>query len=197
MAGPLAALLRCSDADDPCEPTVIAMVLLPSAALGMTVLAAFAIGGPLAAWWLARRRRTAGMLAAAAFVPVLLLTLSPTRRAMTFGCAVDWSPQLTASEPLANVLLFVPFVLLLAAATRAPVRAALAGSALSFGIETVQAVVTAIGRSCDTSDWIANTTGSVIGAVLAAVGLGFARWQTRRPTATTGSRPRQSSARVW
>ncbi|SDH71821.1 VanZ family protein [Agrococcus jejuensis] len=179
---------------------MIATLLLPSAAVGMTVLAAFAIAGPLAAWWLASRRRTAGVLAAAALVPLLLLTLSPTRRSMTFGCAVDWSPQLTAAEPLANVLLFVPFVLLLAVATRRPVRAALAGSALSFGIEGVQAVVTQIGRSCDTSDWIANTTGAAIGATLAAVGLGFARWQRRSRTggqAAQGTTTREVPLRAW
>lgn len=176
---------------------MIATLLLPSAGVGMMVLAAFAIAGPLAAWWLASRRRTAGVLAGAALVPLLLLTLSPTRRSMAFGCAVDWSPQLTAAEPLANVLLFVPFVLLLAVATRRPVRAALAGSALSVGIEGVQAVVTQIGRSCDTSDWIANTTGAAIGATLAAVGLGFARWQARRPHPATGSIARQTGAKAW
>ena len=130
-------------------------------------------------------------------VGVLLLTLSPTRRSMTFGCAVDWSPQLTASEPLANVLLFVPLVLLLAVASRRPVRAALAGSAVSLGIELVQAVVTAIGRSCDTSDWIANTAGSAIGATLAAVGLGFARWQVRAGTDDPGPTTRELQLRAW
>jgi len=176
---------------------VIATLLLPSAAVGMTVLAAFAIAGPLTAWWLASRRRTAGVLAAAALVPLALLTLSPTRRSMTFGCAVDWSPQLTAAEPLANVLLFVPFTLLLAVATQRPVRAALAGSVLSFGIEGVQAVVTQIGRSCDTSDWIANTTGAAIGATLAAVGLGFARWQARTRLDAQGPTTREVPLRAW
>ncbi|GAA2171199.1 hypothetical protein GCM10009846_04260 [Agrococcus versicolor] len=154
-------------------------MLIPSASAGMTVLAAFAILGPLVAWWLAPRRRVASALAVLAAVPILLLTLSPTRRSMTIGCAIDWSPQLTAAEPLANVLLFVPFVLLLAVATARPLRALAAGVGLSLGIELVQAVVTPIGRSCDTSDWIANTAGSVIGATLAAIGLGLARWQRR------------------
>jgi len=161
------------------EPEVTPTSLPLLATAGMTVLAAFAIVGPLAAWWLASRRRAAGVLAAAALVPVLLLTLSPTRRAMSFGCAIDWSPRLTAPEPLANVLLFVPFVLLLAVATTRPVRAALAGSALSAGIELVQAIATPLGRSCDTSDWIANTAGSAIGAALAAMGLAVARWHRR------------------
>lgn len=159
------------------------LALVPSASAGMTVLAAFAIVGPVAAWWLASRRRTAGVLAGLLLLPILVLTLTPSRRSVTFGCAIDWSPQLTAPEPLANVLMLVPFVLALAVATGKPVRAALAGSGLSFGIELVQAVVTPIGRSCDTSDWIANTAGSLIGAGLAAIGIGFAGWQRRQAEA--------------
>ena len=179
MARAWADSVRSAHADDPAWPRMSLESLPPLATAGMTVLAAFAIGGPLAAWWLASRRRTAGVLAVAALVPVLVLTLSPTARTMTFGCAIDWSPRLTAAEPLANVLLFVPLVLLLAVATGRPVRMALAGSALSVGIELLQAVATPLGRSCDTSDWIANSAGSVIGAALAAVGLGFDRWHRR------------------
>jgi glycopeptide antibiotics resistance protein len=165
---------------------MIATLLIPSSSVGMTVLAAFAILGPLVAWWLASHRRIAGVLAALAVVPVLLLTLSPTQRSMTFGCAIDWSPQLTAAEPLANVLLFVPCTLALAVAIGRPVRALAAGTGLSLAIELVQAVVTPIGRSCDTSDWIANTAGAVIGACVAAIGMALARWQ--RGTAVDASR---------
>ncbi|WP_137754940.1 VanZ family protein [Agrococcus sp. SGAir0287] len=183
------ASLPSGDADHRDGPDVSLTSLPPLATAGMTVLAGFAIVGPLAAWWLASRRRAAGVLAVAALVPVLVLTLSPTSRTMTVGCAVDWSPRLTAAEPLANVLLFVPLVLLLAVATARPVRAALSGSALSAGIELLQAVATPLGRSCDTSDWIANSAGSAIGAVLAAVGLAFARWHRRTQGPTTSEIP--------
>lgn len=172
-----------------------AALFVPSASTGMTLLAAFAIVGPIAAWWLASRRRTAGVLAALAALPILTLTLTPTRRDVLVGCAVDWSPPLTAPEPLWNVLLFVPFGLALAVASRRPVRAVAAGSALSLGIELAQAVATPIGRSCDTSDWIANSVGSLIGVALAGVGVGLARLQRGGEPPAVPTRETQLQAR--
>lgn len=154
-------------------------IVVPSASVGMSLLAVLVIVGPLAAWWLAGRRRAAGVVAALALLPIVALTMTPTSRDMRIGCAIDWSPQLTTAEPLWNVLLFVPFGLALAVAWRRPVLAVAAGSATSFAIELVQAIVTPIGRSCDTSDWVANTAGTLIGVLLAGVGVGLARMQRR------------------
>nr|WP_277604032.1 VanZ family protein [Agrococcus sp. ARC_14] len=84
-----------------------------------------------------------------------------------------------APEPLANVVLLVPFALLVGVAVGRPLLGALAGAvagaALSAAIETVQALVPAIGRSCSTGDWLANTIGAGIGGLLALVALLLAR----------------------
>ena len=68
-------------------------------------------------------------------------------------------------------MLFVAPVLLLGIALRRPVAALLAGTGASVAREVVQAAVPAIGRSCDTNDWLANTLGAVLGAALALVAL--------------------------
>ena len=44
-----------------------------------------------------------------------------------------------------------------------------------MGVEALQALLTGIGRSCDTDDWWCNTLGAVIGAALAWVALRWAR----------------------
>jgi VanZ family protein len=71
-------------------------------------------------------------------------------------------------------------VLLAGVATRRPVLATLAGSGLSVVVEAVQAAVPAIGRSCDSGDWINNTIGAVIGGALAWLSLTAAARRTRR-----------------
>ncbi|PPF41035.1 VanZ family protein [Rathayibacter sp. AY1A3] len=73
----------------------------------------------------------------------------------------------TAVESIANVLLFVPVAFLAGVRWRRPVVAGLGASAMSAGIELIQAVVPAIGRACDTSDGITNTIGAAIGSLLA------------------------------
>lgn len=113
---------------------------------------------------------------------VLLLTLFPTTyRTVETRCLADgglahlWSP-----EPLANVVLFVPLVLLAGIRTRRPAAMFLAGSVLSALIEAVQALVPVLGRSCTTGDWLANTAGALTGAVLAAAAIGIHRARSRR-----------------
>ncbi|WP_390620165.1 VanZ family protein [Cellulomonas timonensis] len=56
---------------------------------------------------------------------------------------------------------------------RGPCRLLAAWS--SAGIEVVQALLTGLGRSCDTNDWLSNSIGAVIGA-----GLGWAALAVRR-----------------
>ena len=56
--------------------------------------------------------------------------------------------------------------------------------ALSGAVELIQAVVLVIGRACDTSDWITNTIGAVVGGVLAATELVWHRRRTRRRTSS-------------
>ena len=92
---------------------------------------------------------------------------------------VQWTlPTFGRVELMANVVLFVLPVLFASVASRRPLVMLLAASALSVAIEVFQALVPAIGRSCDTTDWLNNTIGAAVGAVLAIVALRLAKRRT-------------------
>ncbi|MER7842290.1 VanZ family protein [Streptomyces sp. NPDC096040] len=65
-----------------------------------------------------------------------------------------------------NVAMFAPVGVLGVLATRRVSMAALIGVALSACIETTQGVFPILGRACDTSDFVTNSTGAVIGALV-------------------------------
>lgn len=133
-----------------------------------TLIGVLVVAPLLGAWLVEKPRLTRALLVAAALV-VAALTLypdgdpSPGRT-----CAVDL-PYLapTAVESTANILLFVPIAFLLGIAWRRPVAAVLLTAATSAAIETVQALVLAIGRACDTSDLITNSLGAILGGLCA------------------------------
>jgi hypothetical protein len=107
---------------------------------------------------------------AASTTAALLLTLW-VRTAATGAvmCVVNkdvWEP-LGVAQGRMNIALFVPIGFFGLRAARRPVPPLLLSVLLSCGIESVQAVVPAIGRYCDTSDLVANVLGAVAG-----VGLG-------------------------
>ena len=129
------------------------------------------------------------MLTAASMLPLALLTLMPVDRKLFARSEVRWElPTLTGPESLANILLFVAPVLLAGVATRRPVLTVLAGTGLSVVVEAVQAAVPAIGRSCDSGDWINNTIGAVIGGALAWLSLTVAARRKRRQVFVPTSR---------
>lgn len=137
--------------------------------------------GPLVGRWLAPRSRLSWCLAAVSVLPVLALTLVPVDRTAFERCALGWSlPTPGRVELMANVVLFVAPVLLVGVASRRPLAALLVGSAASLGVEVLQALVPAMGRSCDTNDWLSNTIGAVIGAATAWLALRLARRGERR-----------------
>lgn len=143
-------------------------------AVGFAVLV---LAGPPLGVWLVRHRRAAWWLAGASLVPVAVLTLVPTGRTTPSpGCTVQWAlPGLGTVELTANVLLFAVPALLATVASGRPVAVLLAGSALSAGIETVQAVALDLGRACDTTDWLCNTLGALLGVVLGRLAVAVAR----------------------
>lgn len=137
--------------------------------------------GPLIGAWLVPRQQLARLLLAASLLPVAVLTLVPIDRELYARCsiALEWSlPTPGEVESLANVVLFVAPVLLAGVVLRRPLLACILGSVLSLGLEALQALLLSIGRSCDSSDWFANTLGAAIGALLAAVALLLARRTT-------------------
>ncbi|CAM3658446.1 VanZ family protein [Nocardioides zeicaulis] len=150
--------------------------------LTTVALAALVVLGPVVGHLLVARPRLSGWLGVAALLPIAVLTLAPTSRSLAVGCAIEWSlPTLGAVELMANVVLFVPAVLLLAVATGRPVLVLLAASLASGLVELVQALVPALGRSCSTNDWLSNTLGAALGAALATLALAVARRSARDP----------------
>ncbi|WP_072314958.1 VanZ family protein [Agrococcus sp. Marseille-P2731] len=156
---------------------------------GVLLAAVVTIGLP-AAWWLAQRPRLTWALAAVTAVATLLLTLLPSPRELEIGCAIEWDVSLTAPEPLANIVLLVPFALLVGVAIGRPAAGAAlgfaAGALLSALVEAVQALVPAIGRSCSTGDLLANAIGAAIGGLLALVALHLSRISRRRAAVRDG-----------
>ena len=150
---------------------MISTLLVAHPWFGPTVLAVLVVVGPLLGWWLlGRPPRLSWILCALSLVPVVLLTLVPTQREVFERCAVGWVlPTFGRVELLANVLLFVPPVLLAGIASRRPWLALAGGVLASATIETAQALLPVLGRSCDTNDWLSNSIGALVGAVLAVV----------------------------
>jgi hypothetical protein len=156
---------------------VLSTLLALAPWLAFSVLIATVVAGPVVGVWLAERPRITAVLLAAGLIAVLAVTLYPDGDPYpTVTCSAGL-PYLapTAVESTANILLFVPITLLAGVLWRRPGMAILGGTALSIVIEVVQALVLVIGRACDTSDWITNTLGAVIGAVLAAAALAWRR----------------------
>lgn len=160
------------------------------------VLVALLLLGPPLGAWLAGRPPLARRVAWLSLAPVVVLTLSPAwPYAADVRCAVQWSwPDLGAVEQVANVLLFAVPALLVTVARRRPLATVLAASLLSAGIEAVQALVPALGRACDTGDWVANTAGAALGVVLACLALTAAgRGTGRARPAAAPAGPRRAA----
>jgi len=124
--------------------------------------------GPIIGMWLSSRPRLAWILVGFSLLPIALLTLVPVDRELFERCTIQWMlPTPNRVELFANVVLFVAPAMLVGVATRRPLVALAAGSGLAVILEAIQAAVPAIGRSCDTTDWLSNSIGAAIGAGLA------------------------------
>ncbi|GEN79077.1 VanZ family protein [Actinotalea fermentans] len=149
---------------------MISTVLVEHPWLTPAALAGLVAAALLAGHLLVPRRRLTWVLVGASLLPVLALTLVPVDRELFATCTVQWAlPTPGRVELMANVVLFVAPALLVGVATRRPGLALLAGSGASVLLEAVQALAPAIGRSCDTNDWLSNTLGALVGAALAWV----------------------------
>lgn len=151
------------------------------------------------AGYLARRaRRVLWALAVLSTLPVVALTLVPTSGRAYAVCAIQFSvPTLGAVESLTNVALLFPAVFFATLATRRPLRMLVAGASLSAAIEAIQAVVPAIGRACDTNDWLMNTAGALLAVLLGRATLAVAdrtftnKAATRHAETPPGDHPEQ------
>ncbi|MDX3077017.1 VanZ family protein [Streptomyces sp. MI02-7b] len=123
-------------------------------------------------------------------VAVLLLTFWGSGSGYVGNCTVNrqMSEAFLNDQGLLNVALFVPLGFFGALALRQPVAVALGASALSLTIEVVQGTVPVVARVCDSSDWVANSTGAVAGAALGWA-LTAAATRTRVPAWRGSPRP--------
>jgi glycopeptide antibiotics resistance protein len=158
---------------------VLSTLLVHLPWLAFSVLIGIVLLGPFAGAWLAGQPRTTSALLAISALGIAVLTLYPEgdpQPEVTCAVAVPYlSP--TAVESIANIVLFMPVAVLAALRWRRPIVAILGASALSAIIEAVQAFVPLIGRACDTSDWITNTIGAVLGGVVAVAALAWHRYR--------------------
>ncbi|MFJ4849344.1 MULTISPECIES: VanZ family protein [unclassified Streptomyces] len=99
---------------------------------------------------------------------VLLLTFWGSGSGYVGHCTINRqvSEAFLNDQGLLNVAMFVPLGFFGALALRQPVAVALGAGALSLTIEVVQGTVPVVARTCDSSDWVANSTGAVLGAAL-------------------------------
>lgn len=160
---------------------MLSTVLVEHRYLTTVALVVLVVFGPLVGAWLVPRARITRVLLTLSIATVAVLSLTPTSREIAIGCALEWDlPTLGAVELMANVILFVPVVLLAGIATRRPLVALLVATGASVIVEAVQAFAPVLGRSCSTNDWLSNTLGAALGAALAAATLRLARMVERR-----------------
>ncbi|MEV5436511.1 VanZ family protein [Streptomyces sp. NPDC052682] len=141
-----------------------------AAALLVTIAAGVAV------FLLSRRRTTGprsafnGLWAASAVGPATLTSWAGSG-VLTYECAVntDVAQALSSTQGQLNLILFVPYGLFAALATRRPLFAAATGVLFTAGIETAQATVPFISRLCDSDDLITNSLGACTGAALGAL----------------------------
>jgi hypothetical protein len=98
---------------------------------------------------------------------VLLLTFWGSGSGYVGNCTINrqYSEAFLNEQGLLNVLLFVPLGLCGVLALRQVTPVVIGAGVLSLSIEAVQGTVPAVARTCDSSDWVANSAGAVAGAV--------------------------------
>lgn len=156
---------------------MLSTLLTHASWLPATVLLVLLLAGPFIGAAIAPCRRLLWALFTVSVIAVGGLTLYPEGGAVGRVTCTPGVPYfaLGAVETLANVLLFIPPVLLAGVLFRRPLLAVLGGSVLSALIEFLQAVAPIIGRACDTGDWITNTIGAVLGGLIAGAALALKR----------------------
>jgi hypothetical protein len=146
---------------------------LPGVAISVAV--ALQVGGRVGRA-LAIRQATARALIVSLGI-ILSATLSPLRGALDIGAVGTGSCDISriAVAPLRelfavndtslNVLLFMPLGVTIAFIPRSRLKVvlAVAAIALPFAIETIQALVPALARGCESADVVDNLTGLAIG----------------------------------
>ncbi len=168
--------------------TFIRDVPLSVVALTIALVLAIMLSPTIARWTNASRLVSALLLLGFGFV--LAATITPTAAALDGAgsdgvCSVARisfvrpDELLRVNDTSLNVLLFVPLGIAVGMLpwTRAAGIATLAAIALPFVVETVQFLLTPLGRNCQATDVFYNLLGLAIGAVAGSlIRLLLARW---------------------
>lgn len=165
---------------------MISTLLAENPAL-VRILFVVAVAASTTLGWLLHRSHRSGALTVLAVVGLLgalALTLSPAGGRADVLCTVQFSVPFQGLDTLANVALMLPLTLFAALRLGRPLPVLAGVAGLSAVIELVQALVPALGRACDTDDWVMNTLGAVLGALLALV---IAAADARRARSERGS----------
>lgn len=155
----------------------ISVVPLSVLGFAVAVVASLALSRPVARTL--RTRRTVAALLLFGFGVVIAATLVPDADAMK-GIASDGTcdvsriglapmRELTRISTISlNVLLFMPLGVAvgLLPRTRAAALVTIMAVSLTFVVEGLQLVVTALGRGCQTADMVDNSLGLIIGIVI-------------------------------
>lgn len=160
---------------------------VPGLLLSFGILALI-LGVPTAV--VARMRRKAVLvrvLCAASVAGIVTVTLLPTEggpvgQKAICDASAPWPQLLQSSSAWLNVALFVPVAFFAVLVFRRPLTVAVGAGVASGAVEFVQAV-SSIGRSCSTTDLVANTTGALLGSLAAMAWLRGAErgtWQLRK-----------------
>ena len=116
--------------------------------------------------------RLAAFCLPATFALIIAATLSPTAHRLgqvgQCGTHLTTPGGLTSLQGLLNILLFVPAAGMLTLTSGRPGDGIAAGIGMSAAVEAVQALLPALGRSCQLHDLIANSLGAFCGVGLAA-----------------------------
>jgi hypothetical protein len=137
---------------------------------------AVTLAAGIAAFLVTRRRTTGahaafnGFWAASAVGPAILTSWAGSG-VLTYECAINShvTQALSSTQGQLNLVLFIPYGLFAALATRRPLFAAATGILFTMAIETAQATVPFVSRLCDSDDLLTNSLGACVGAALGAL----------------------------
>jgi glycopeptide antibiotics resistance protein len=151
--------------------------VLPWLVPGVAISVAISIAASGAVGRALRVRRLVALALVLSLGVILAATLTPQWEALAFGAqgpsSCDFSrislaplgQLLSADDSGGNILMFIPFGVAIGILPRSRRKAAIMAFAIAlpFAVETVQLLVPALDRACESADVVDNLTGLAIG----------------------------------
>jgi glycopeptide antibiotics resistance protein len=169
--------------------------VLPWFLPGVAISVAISIAASGAVGRALRVRRLVALALVLSLGVILAATLTPQWEALAFGAqgpsSCDFSrislaplgQLLSADDSGGNILMFIPFGVAIGILPRSRRKAAILAFAIAlpFAVETVQLLVPALDRACESADVVDNLTGLAIGLAGGSVAGWVATAAVRRP----------------